>query len=164
MKRRFQIFPMPVHSLILWVLWLLLNSFSAGHAVLGAVLAIVIPWFAAPLSIKQPSAGKPLLIIQYLIRLTIDIFISNIAVAKQVLAPQNMLRPGFIAYPLDLNKELPITILASTISLTPGTVSVEFSEDYKWLYIHALNIDVEDEIITEIKERYEQPLQEIFGC
>lgn len=157
-------FPMPLHSLLLWVLWLMLNTFSVGHAVLGAILAFVIPLLAARLSEPQPGISKPMTAIRYVFRVTGDIIVSNLIVAKQVLGATSKLKPGFVAYPLQLKQELPITILASTISLTPGTVSVEFSEDYQWLYIHALNLDDADEVIDSIRTRYEQPLQEIFGC
>lgn len=163
-RPKFSWFPMPLHSLLLWAVWMLLNSFSVGHAVLGAALAFVIPLVAAPLSSPQPAVRKPVTVLKYLYSLTIDIFLSNIEVAKQVLGPQHKLRPAFIAYPLELKQDFPITILASTISLTPGTVSVEFSGDYNWLYIHALDMDNEEDLIAEIKQRYEQPLKEIFGC
>ena len=43
-------FPMPLHSVILVVVWLLLNDFSAGHLVLAIILGVSIPWVAAPLS------------------------------------------------------------------------------------------------------------------
>ncbi|MDX1267841.1 MAG: Na+/H+ antiporter subunit E, partial [Oceanisphaera sp.] len=72
--------------------------------------------------------------------------------------------PGFIAVPLDITQDLPITLLASSISLTPGTVSIEVSEDKRWLYVHVLNLVDEAETIANIKQRYESPLKEIFGC
>jgi multicomponent K+:H+ antiporter subunit E len=59
---------------------------------------------------------------------------------------------------------VPLTIFTSSVSLTPGTVSVELSEDRKWLYVHALHLEDEQELIDLIKARYEAPLKEIFGC
>jgi multicomponent K+:H+ antiporter subunit E len=50
------------------------------------------------------------------------------------------------------------------VSLTPGTVSAEISEDQKWLYVHALHLENPEELIEEVKSRYEAPLKEIFGC
>jgi multicomponent K+:H+ antiporter subunit E len=93
-----------------------------------------------------------------------DIIVSNIIVAKQVLGSPERLQPGFVVIPLDLTEALPITMLASTISLTPGTVSIEISEDQKALYVHALHVTDETVLVDRIKHRYEKPLKEIFEC
>ena len=66
--------------------------------------------------------------------------------------------------PLDIEGDLPITLLASTISLTPGTVSTDISDDRKWLFVHVLNRNPDRNEVERIKARYEAPLREIFGC
>ncbi|RCU51916.1 MULTISPECIES: Na+/H+ antiporter subunit E [Corallincola] len=162
--RSFALLPTPFHSLLLWLVWLALNDFSAGHMVLGAFLAIGIPLLVSPLSADEPVAKKPLVALRYFFMVLWDIVVSNIEMMKRVLGPIKRLKPGFIVVPLDLSGELPLTIFTSTISLTPGTVSVEFSEDKKWLYVHALHIDDEQAMVAHIKQRYEQPLKEVFGC
>ena len=55
-----------------------------------------------------------------------------------------------------------ITALASLITLTPGTVSAELSDDRRYLLIHALDLQDPEALIDEIKSRYEAPLKEIF--
>jgi multicomponent K+:H+ antiporter subunit E len=159
-----RLLPMPVHSCFLWVVWVLLNDFSAGHVLLGAVLAVSIPWLTAPMIDPHPAIRKPWLAIRYILMVLWDIIVSNFVVAKQVLMPNKYLKPGFIALPLDLHEPFPLAVLASTISLTPGTVSVDFSDDMQWLYVHALNIDDETTLIAHMKQRYERPLQEMFAC
>lgn len=156
--------PLPIHALVLWVVWLLLNEFSPGHIVLGAILAIAITWLTYPLSDPHPAIRKPFILFLYICRVLQDIVVSNFIVAKQVLGPNHLLKPAFIALPLDLEEPFPLAVLASTISLTPGTVSADFSDDMKVLYIHVLNLKDEAELIAEIKSRYETPLKEIFGC
>lgn len=158
-----RLLPMPMHSSLLLVVWLLLNGFSAGQLLLGTILAIGIPLLTSPFADRQSKVEKPLAMAVYVLRLLWDIFVSNLEVARRVLRSNRKLNPGFIAYPLELTGDFPLTVLASTISLTPGTVSVDFSEDKQWLYIHALHIDSEQEIIDSIRERYEQPLKEIFS-
>jgi multicomponent K+:H+ antiporter subunit E len=54
--------------------------------------------------------------------------------------------------------------LSSTISLTPGTLSADFSKNKSILYVHVLHLDDGQAIIDNIKNRYEQPLKEIFKC
>ncbi len=163
--RRFRWLPMPVHSLLLFAVWLLLNNTVApGHLVLGAFLALTIPLLCAPLQTPQPIVRRPLLTIRYTLRVLADIIVANVEVAILVLGPMRRLQPAFVAVPLELTSELPLTVLASTVSLTPGTVSAELSEDRRWLYVHALHMTDEQALIRSIKSRYEAPLKEIFAC
>ncbi|MCA1773239.1 MAG: Na+/H+ antiporter subunit E, partial [Halomonas sp.] len=74
------------------------------------------------------------------------------------------LNPHFVEYPLMLEERFTITLLASTISLTPGTVSANLRMDGKSLLIHALNETDEEALIEQIRERYERPLKEIYEC
>ena len=123
---RFRLLPMPLHSLLLLLVWLLLNNTLApGHLVLGAFLAFVIPLMTSGMQYPQPSFRKPLTILRYLFMVLGDIVVANFEVALLVIGPTKKLNPAFIAIPLDIEYELPITILASTVSLTPGTVSTE---------------------------------------
>lgn len=159
-----RLFPMPVHSVVLLLAWMLLNNVSFGHLVLGLILATIIPWVAAPLSDPHSRIKQPFRALRYIIMVLGDIVISNFEVAGRILRPNHQLRPGLVAVPLDLEGQFPLTVLASTISLTPGTVSVDFSENMKWLYIHAMHVEDEQKLIEQIKSRYESPLREIFQC
>lgn len=158
------VLPMPIHSVVLLLTWLLLNEFSLGHVLLGGFLAVLIPWLVAPLSDPQVPVRKPLKALQYALIVLWDILRSNIEVAVIVMRANRRLQPALLALPLDIQGDLPQALLASTISLTPGTVSMDFSEDRKWLYIHALHVTDEQAMLSSIKERYEAPLKEIFGC
>lgn len=160
-----RLFPMPIHSILLFVVWLLLNNTLAfGHILLGGFLAIAIPKLVAGLSIPQPSVKKPGLAVRYFLLVLWDIVTANFEVAIKVSGPMSKIRPGMVAVPLDIESDLGITLFASTISLTPGTVSAEVSEDKQWLYVHALDVDDEHALIEEVKQRYEAPLKEILGC
>ena len=160
----FRIFPMPRHSVMLLIVWLLLNGLSAGHVVLGSVLAILIPILTFPLVRGHPAVKSWFAVAQYFCRLIADIIVANFEVAKLVLRPNNMLNPGWIAVPVELPHPFQRTILASTISLTPGTVSVDFSADQTVLYVHVLNLENSEAMIEQIKTRYEAGIKEIFKC
>lgn len=157
--------PMPMQSLILFVVWLLLNNTLApGHLLLALVLALGIPLLIAPTQTPQPRVVRHWRAIRYVGLVLWDILVANFEVALRVLGPTRKLKPAFVAVPLELEGALPITILASTISLTPGTVSAELSEDRQWLYVHALHLEDEAALIHQIKSRYEASIKEIFGC
>jgi len=160
-----KLLPMPFHTLLLFVVWLLLNnSMSAGHMVLALFFAIAIPLLVNGMRDEHPKILKPWKAILYVLMVMKDIVVANVEVALWIIGPVKKLKPGFVAIPISIQSDLGITILASTVSLTPGTVSAEVSEDKQWLYIHALHLDNENELIETIKQRYEQPIKEIFGC
>ncbi|TXR54550.1 Na+/H+ antiporter subunit E [Reinekea thalattae] len=150
---------------LLFVVWILLtNSLTIGNILLALFLSASIVWLVRDIRSNTIRLHKPLSIPKYVLILFWDIVSSNFIVAKQVLGPIKKLKPGFVAVPLDMREPIPITLLASTVSLTPGTVSTEVSEDFSILYVHALNVSDEQALINEIKQRYEKPLKEIFGC
>lgn len=157
--------PRVFNFVLLFVVWILLtNTFTFGNFLLGAILAWLIPVLVGGLQSAAPRVAKPLKSVRYVLILLGDIIASNIVVAKQVLGPLDKLKPGFIAIPLELQRPLPLTLLASTISLTPGTISTEVSADNRTLYVHALNVENESKLVEQIKTRYETPLKEIFEC
>lgn len=158
--------PKPGQSLLLLIVWLMLNvSFSLGQIILGSVLAIIIPLLCAPLQVPQPRLKRPLRAIQYAFMVAGDIIVANVQVAILVVGPMRRINPGFVAVPIDLKENLPITILANTVTMTPGTVSAELSKDKNWLYVHVLNMpENEQDIISLIKDRYESAIKEIFQC
>jgi len=160
-----RLLPHPIFSLVLLVVWLLLNNtLSAGHILLGSVIALVLPWATAGFWADQLHLHKPGLALRFLLLVLWDITVANIQVAKLILSPRRKLRPAFVHYPLDIDNDFAITVLAATISLTPGTVSIDVSSDHRTLLVHGLDVDDEAALIADIKSRYEAPIKEIFGC
>lgn len=155
-------FPQPSLSLALFITWQFLSDgVSGGSVVLGLILAWGIPQMTRGFWPDPPAFIKAWLMPAYLFRVVWDIVIASFQVAKLILSPRPV-RPAFICYPLELEHPLAITILASTISLTPGTVSADVSDDNTQLLIHALDADDDQEVIDTIRHRYEKPLLEMF--
>jgi multicomponent K+:H+ antiporter subunit E len=159
------LFPHPLLSLLLLLLWLLLNnSASAGHLVLGSVLAILIPLFTRRFWPEPARVRRPGLALRLTGRVLWDIVVANLRVARLVLGPREAIRPRFVRVPLDVQGEVAVTVLASVISLTPGTVSADLDMERHYLLVHALSEDDPAELIRQIKSRYEAPIKEIFAC
>lgn len=158
-----RLLPQPLFSLFLLLVWLLLvNTVAAGHVVLGTLLAVVLPLLTQRFRPNRPCIHRPWKLLRYIAVLLWDIGRANLTVARLILGPTRKLRPGFIHLPLDLQNEFAISVLASTLSLTPGTVSSDLSPDRKTLLIHALDLEDEAAAVAAIKQRYERPLREIF--
>lgn len=157
--------PHPHLSALLLIIWLLLvNSVAPGQIVLGAVLAVVVPIFTNDFWTDHPKSIRLWPLLRYGLVLLWDIVVANIEVARLILGPSSRLQPAFIHYPLELQSEFAITLLASTISLTPGTVTADVDSDGKGLLIHALDVEDEAALLQRIRTRYEKPLKEIFEC
>ncbi|WGI26776.1 Na+/H+ antiporter subunit E [Halomonas alkaliantarctica] len=157
--------PTPVLSILLLVVWLLLvRSYAFGQFVLGGSLAILIPLLTYRFWDARPRIAKPFALLRFLLRVLGDIVVANFEVAYLIANPWRKMKPHFVEYPLMLEDRFTITLLASTISLTPGTVSANLRLDGKSLLIHALDVDDEEALICQIRERYERPLKEIYEC
>lgn len=158
-----RILPHPLLSLVSWGIWLLLNNTMAmGHVVLGGLLAILIPWMTSSFWPEKIQIKHPWLLLKYIFVVLFEIMVANIVVATLILGRNNRLKPGFIHYELQIQSPVGIGLLANTISLTPGTVSCDLSEDRRFLLIHSLHIDDVAAIKADIHRKFERPLKEIF--
>lgn len=160
MKR---LLPAPLLSLLLLLMWPVLNdAWSLGHLLLGAALALAIPWFTDGLRAERPRLSRPLAITRLTGVVMWDIVQSNIDVAKRILGPEAAIKPGFVRVPLSIRDPHGIATLATIITMTPGTLSADLDTDRSHLLIHAFNLDDEAALIESIKTRYEAPLMRIF--
>jgi multicomponent K+:H+ antiporter subunit E len=157
--------PQPLLSATLLALWLLLNgSLAPGQWLLGALFAWLLPLALRRLQPPTVPLQRPLLLVPFLLRVTLDIVAANLRMIALIARPHRQLQPALIEMPLELRGELAIGLLAATISLTPGTIAADLSADRRTLLIHALHAPDQQALIAQIKRQYERPLREIFGC
>jgi multicomponent K+:H+ antiporter subunit E len=157
--------PHPVTSAALFVVWLLLNhTLSPGHVVLGIALGVLIPLFTRRFFPEPVYLGRVGTILRFIAMVLWDIVVASLTVARLTLGPISKLRPRFVRVPVALADDFALTALASTISLTPGTVSAEIAPDREHILLHALDVDDEVALVRTVKERYEAPIKEIFQC
>ncbi|MGC1506698.1 MAG: Na+/H+ antiporter subunit E [Sulfitobacter sp.] len=165
MTRAFRwLFPHPLLTLLLAVVWTLLqNEFSAGMALFGLILGIIITKATAIWWPERPGGVHLGRLFSYAMIVLWDILVANIQVAWIVLTKSNAaLKPAWIIIPLDLVAPEAITVLAGTITLTPGTVSADLSDEGHSLLVHVLHTEDSDGERDGIKDRYERRLKEIF--
>lgn len=158
-----RLLPHPWLTLVLTLLWLLLsNSLAPGHLLLGLALGWLIPLLTLRLWPDTVHFHHPLTLLRFIGRVLWDILVANLNVAQLILGKPERLSPAFFEIPLELKSELAISLLANTISLTPGTLSVELSPDHRTLLVHGLDVSDPAATCAEIKTRYEAPLKEVF--
>ncbi|MFS8180750.1 Na+/H+ antiporter subunit E [Pseudovibrio denitrificans] len=91
-----------------------------------------------------------------------ELVLSSWRVLMIVIRPKIKLHPGIIAVPLSVTEDFEITLLANMVTLTPGTLSVDVSEDRKVLFVHCLNVPDPEETIDGIKNGFERQILEAF--
>ncbi|WP_323767970.1 Na+/H+ antiporter subunit E [Antarctobacter sp.] len=160
-----RIFPHPLLSLTLLLVWLMLvNKVTPGNVLLGGFLGILVPILTSPYWPGRPELKRPFMTVPYVLIVLWDIVVASIQVAQIVLfKPRDQIHSQWILVPLELTSPEAITVLAGTITMTPGTVSALLAADGASLLVHCLHTDDPDGVRDEIKTRYEARLKEIFG-
>ena len=163
MMRR--IFFRPALSEVIFLLWAVLtNAASLGTLLLGALLALILPFATQSFWPGAPRMARPGVVLKLAARIAADIVLANLTVARRVIGPVAELKPAFIEVPLDLRDPFVATVLGSIVSLTPGTLSIDVDQERWVLCLHALDAPDPDALIRDIKQRYEASLKEIFAC
>lgn len=150
-------------NILLALVWATVTgSFSFPNIVLGFVLSAI----ALYLIRDQVGAlgyfrrARKLLSLAFLF--LIELVLSAWRVALLVMSPRMDLKPGIFAYPLRVNRDFEITLLANLITLTPGTLSVDVSDDRRVLYVHAIDCSDPEKIRQDIATGFEQKIIEAF--
>lgn len=160
------VMPEPRLTAALFVGWLMLNgSASVGHVLLGAVFGIVLPLATRRWRPNRPHIVRWRPALKLMRTVLWDIVVSNVAVARRILGPERNITPRFVRVPLCIRDPHGTVALAGIVTMTPGTLSADLSEDGRELLVHAFDVedDVDEaELLRSIRERYEVPLMQIF--
>lgn len=156
--------PHPVLTVVLVLLWmLLLNAFSVGGLVMGVVLGIVITRMTSNFWPERPPVKAWGKAFAYMALVGWDVVVANLEVSRLILFRSGaQLRTRWVTVPVELRSPEAITVLAGTITMTPGTVSCDLSADGCSLLVHRLDAPDAEAAVQQMKDRYEARLKEIF--
>lgn len=151
------------NELILALIWVAVSgsysipNLAFGFAVGWVVLFLVRDQLQTTKAVIRPVAL--LLLIGLFIK---ELFLSAFRVARLVLSPRMDVKPGIFAYPLKVDRDFEITLLANLITLTPGTLSVDVSDDRRTLFVHGMDCSDPDQARREISQGFERRILEAF--
>jgi multicomponent Na+:H+ antiporter subunit E len=145
MKKGFSLYLQ--ETIILFVLWLgLTSSLNPQELLTGVILAILIPLLTPyPISIiglKWFSPKRIIGVFIYSLVFLKALVIANLDVAKRVISPSLKINPGIVKIKTNLQTDFGKMLLANTITLTPGTLTVDVIGEY--LYIHWIDVVTKD--------------------
>jgi multicomponent Na+:H+ antiporter subunit E len=153
----------------LWALWFVLTgSTDPQEIVTGGVVAVVVAFVAGggpftddSLRILEPKRlGYALAYIPYMVW---AIAVANWDVAKRVISPELKIKPGIVKVKTRLKHPTARMILANSITLTPGTITLDIRGDELWIHWIDVQADDIEGATKEIVAGFEKYLEVIFG-
>ena len=166
-------FPAVLATFVLcYFFWILLTgSFALQELVVGAVVSILVAWFSARWFVHERPFGffskRLFILLAYCIGVfPVELVTANWDVANRALSPKLKINPGIIRVPVDVPTEYGKTMLANSITLTPGTITMDIDErgGQVWYYIHWIDVQETDRVKAGeiIKGRMEKWVRRIW--
>lgn len=150
-------------NIFLAMVWALASGqISLFSLVIGFILGYIVLWFAQPLMKPSRYFQRFPIAVRFTCFFLWQLLLSNLRVAYDVITPRLYMRPGIVAVPLEARTDQEITLLANLITLTPGTLSIDVSEDRRTLYVHAMFVNSPDDVRNSIKNGFERRLLELI--
>ncbi len=150
-------------NLLLSFIWLAVTgTFTFENFVFGFLLSFILMWLITTNRREDKYFSRGPKLIGFIFFFLYELLKANLQVAYDVITPRYYMEPGIIKIPLTANTNLEITLLANLITLTPGTLSLDVSDDRKVLYVHAMYVKDKEEFIASIKNGFERKLLEIL--
>ncbi len=153
--------------LIYFIMWLFITwSLSIEHLMVGVIVSLIVTLLTRELFpdelVRLLQPVRFLLAILYIPYLVYYILLANLDVAYRVLNPDLPINPGIIKVKTSLKNEFAKTILANSVTLTPGTLTVDIDGDN--FYVHWINVSSNDPKVQKelILGRFERMLRRIF--
>ena len=149
-------------NVLLALVWMFLShSYNPSSFIVGYFLGILILLGFRKFFNSRFYMLRVWAVIKLLFLFIKELIMANISVLKVIIKPKLDMKPGIFALKTDLKQQWEITLLANLITLTPGTLVIDVSDDNSTLYIHAMDInDVQSEI-NGIKNSFEKAIMEV---
>ncbi len=138
------------------------GSFTVPNLVFGLVLGSLTLYLVREQRGPFRSAVRAGKVLSLALLFVKELILSAWRVARLVVSPRMELHPGIFAYPLKVDRDFEITLLANLITLTPGTLSVDVSDDKRLLYVHAIDCSDPEAAIKDIETGFERKILEAF--
>lgn len=146
-------------NLLLSFIWVALTgSMYYTNFVFGFMIGFFILWIMNRNDADRRYFYKVPRIISFIFYFIYEMIKANVQVAYDVMTPKYFMRPGIVRFPLDVETEMEINLLSTMISLTPGTLILDISEDRKTMYIHVMYLNDPEQFVHDTKTGLERRL------
>jgi multicomponent Na+:H+ antiporter subunit E len=150
-------------NLLLSFIWVALTgSMYYSNFLFGFMLGFFILWILSRNEEDKRYFTRVPKTIGFIFFFLYEMIVANIQVAYDVITPKYFFKPGIICYPMEAKTDLEINLLSTVISMTPGTLILDVSEDKKSLFIHVMYLKDKEQFVAQIKKGFEKKLLEIL--
>ena len=132
------------------------GQFSLSGFLIGFALGYLALWLTGPLYGRSRYFQRVPKTIRLAGFFLVELLLSTLRVFWDVVTPGHISRPGIVGVPLNAESDMEILLVANLISLTPGTLSIDLSEDRRILYVHVMFLDDPDRFRQGIKDGVER--------
>ena len=150
-------------NIFLALVWTFLQGeLRGGNFAAGLVLGYLI------IAISERALGqgayvrKVVQVVRFVGVVLWEIFTASLAVSWLIIQPRPNIRPGVVAVPLDAQTDLEIAVLANLITLSPGTLTLDISDDRSTLYVHTMVLKDPEEFRRSLKNGFERRVLEVM--
>ncbi|PKG23635.1 Na+/H+ antiporter subunit E [Niallia nealsonii] len=149
-------------NVFLAFVWMFLKgSTEADTFIIGYIIGLLLIFLTRRFFTGRFYLYRIVSILKLLFIFIKELILANYAVFKSIIRPNAKLTPGIFAMKTVLTADWQITILSNLITLTPGTLVVDISEDNSTLYIHAMDISNKEATIEAIQNSFEKAILEV---
>ena len=156
---------MKVHfltNILLMLIWVFLTGeYNFYNFMFGYIISFLIIWLIDSGTGEAKYVKIVPRILSFVLFFNYELIKANLMVAYEVMTPGLHVTPGIVRIPLDVETNFEISFLANLITLTPGTLSLDVSDDKKVLYVHSMYIKDKEEFIWSIKNGFERRILQI---
>ncbi len=152
-----------IFNLLLGLGWCaLFGNFTLETFATGMIVAFFSLWVLRPLHGSTAYFARVWGICRLISFFLWELLLSSLEVARIVITPKLTVTPAIVRIPLESLNDTEIMMLANLISLTPGSLSLDVSEDRTALYVHVMSVDDPDAVRTEIKHGITRRLLQVI--
>lgn len=151
----------PVNGLLLAVLWLFVRGMEltperlAEEFVIGLAIGMPLAFGIRRLYPTSLPVSRSLRIAPsaafYIVIFLKDLVVANFSVARLVLSPDLPIKPAVIEVPLRVRSDIAVTTIANSITLTPGTLTMDYDADRNSIYVHSIAAPDRDSVVGPIR-------------
>ncbi|TVQ67542.1 MAG: Na+/H+ antiporter subunit E [Oceanospirillales bacterium] len=148
-------------NLLLALIWVVLTGDLSGVNLFAGMIVgyMVLGLVQRQIPMLKGYTRRLPRLIRFIFFFFTELIMANMRVAFDIITPVWHMKPGVIAFPLEARTEMEITMVANIISLTPGTLSLDVSDDRRVLFIHAMFLDDEQSVRNDLKEMERRVLE-----
>jgi len=148
---------------LLALAWIALTgTFTPTNFAIGFAVGFVLLWLTQRVMLPSNYFRKVPQAIGFVLFFLWELLQANLRMMAIVLSPRSAIRPAVIAIPLDVRSDIEITLLANLITLTPGTLYLDVSQDRCVMYVHTMHVDDPDAFRRSIKDGFERRVMEVL--